>query len=118
MRIDFDSCDQPRAVSPRASKLQRSRQIIHESEPYVVDLRIQVDPVSQRFHVTGQVLNYGNPEREVGAIEVLVLGRGRIVARTSAASSGEFSLAFDPERDLRLFINIQEHRAIVIELMS
>jgi hypothetical protein len=98
--------------------MQWSRQVIHESEPYVVDLRIQVDPVSNRVQVTGQVLNCWNEEGEVGAIDVIALAGGRIISKTSASGSGEFSLAFESERDSRLFINIRGHRAIGIELTS
>jgi hypothetical protein len=82
----------------------------------VIDLRMQIDPGSGCVELTGQILNSWNAGVETGAVDVIVLSGDRVVAKTSATTSGEFDLGFDSERDLRLFLNIRGQRAIGIEL--
>ncbi len=115
-RLVFDSWEHPAAVVSRASTMQFTRQVIHEAEPFVVDLRIEYDPGSKGIMLTGQIVNSSNAEQDLESVEVILLSGERQVAKTSANASGEFDLAFEAEEELRLFIDIWGRRAIGIVL--
>jgi hypothetical protein len=115
-RLVFDSWEHPGAVVARASTMEFTRQVIHEASPFVIDLRIEYDPVSRGVLLAGQVVDSLNAEQDLGPVEVILLRGDRQVAETSANPSGEFDLGFAAEEELRLFINIRGQRAIGIVL--
>jgi hypothetical protein len=114
-RTVFDSLQQPVPAMVRASP-SRSRQLVHEAEPFVIDLRVESDPIRNRLFLVGQVLNARHPDQAVRGVDVVLLSGEELVMRTSASDSGEFDLEWDREEDLRLFINIRGQRAIGIVL--
>jgi hypothetical protein len=115
-RLVFDSWEHPAAVASRASTMQFTRQVIHEAEPFVIDLRIEHDPGSNHVLLTGQVVNSLNAEQDIEPVEVIVLRGNQVVARTSTTTTGEFDLEFQAEEELRLIIDIRGQRAIGIVL--
>lgn len=115
-RLVFDSWEHPAAVVSRASAMQFTRQVIHESQPFVIDLRIEYDPGSKGVLLAGQIVNSSNAEQDLEPAEVILLRGERVVAKASANTLGEFDLRFDAEEELRLFINIRGQRAIGIVL--
>jgi hypothetical protein len=94
------------------------RQLVHDAEPFVIDLRLESDPIGRRTFLTGQVLNSANPEEMLGDIDVVLLSGERLIKRTVATNSGEFELELGHEQDMQLFINIRGERAIGITLPS
>ncbi|MBV8072495.1 MAG: hypothetical protein JO270_21510 [Acidobacteriaceae bacterium] len=114
--LKFDSFLQPSLAMVRGSAPSR-RHLVHQAEPYVVDLRLESDPrASNRTFLTGQILNSEYPDGSSAVIDVVLLGGDRLLGKTVASSSGEFELELDPEEDMRLFINIRGQRAIGIAL--
>lgn len=111
----FDSFKQPSFASVRASA-SSSRQLLHESEPFTIDLRLESDPAHKRIYLIGQILNAKNPDEESSGIDVILLKGTDLVKRTLANASGEFDLDFGSEGDMQLFINIRGRRAIGIVL--
>lgn len=107
----FDSFSQPTPAFVRGSAAP-SRRLIHEAEPFVIDLRLE--SVRDRLYLIGQILNSEKPEQAMYGIDILLLRGEDLVARTKASSSGEFELQCDRDRALRLFVNIRGHRAIGI----
>ncbi len=59
-------------------------------------------------------MNSEDPDEEMQGVDVLLLNGEDLVARTKATGSGEFDLECEPDRNLRLFINIRGYRAIGI----
>ena len=110
-QLIFDSFIQPAPAFIRSST-SASRRVIHEAPPFVIDLRLET--VGDRLFLIGQILNSENPDAGLHGVDVLLLEDEDLVASTKANSSGEFELQCARNRDLRLFINIREHRAIGI----
>jgi hypothetical protein len=115
-RLVFDSWEHPSAVVARASTMQFIRQVIHEAEPFVIDLRMERESGRDLVLLTGQVVNSLNAEQEIEAVDVIVLSGEHEIAKAPANSSGEFDLAFKAEDELRLVVDIHGQRAIGIVL--
>jgi hypothetical protein len=114
-RLVFDSNRESAFAFIRGSKAT-SRQLLHEAEPFVIDLRLESDPARRAMLLIGQVLDRRFPNKAVGNIDVVLLSGEHVVAKTSANSSGEFDFGFGLKDDLKLFIDIRGERAIGIVL--
>ena len=111
----FDSNKAPAIAFVRGTKVA-SRQLLHESEPFVIDLRLEYEPGRRTRLLIGQVLDRRFPNKDVGNIDVVLLSGEDVLARTSANVSGEFEFGFGQKEDLKLFIDIRRERAIGIVL--
>jgi hypothetical protein len=114
-RLMFDSFSQPSPAMVRAVA-HSSRQLIHQAEPYLIDLKLESDPSHKRIFLVGQIVNRENPTEQLGVIDVVLLRGADIVRKTQASPSGEFDLDFASAEDLQLFINLQGQRALGIAL--
>ncbi|MBV9083115.1 MAG: hypothetical protein JOZ62_10590 [Acidobacteriaceae bacterium] len=114
-RLTFDSSQQVAPATVRGS-ISTSRQLLHESEPFVIDLRLESDPHQRSISLIGQVLNSENPGKSVEGVDVVLLSGEDLIARTAGNKSGEFELGFDSKENLQLFVNIRGHHAIGIVL--
>ncbi len=114
-RLVFDNVTQPIPALVRAAS-HSSRQVVHEAEPFVIDLRLQSDPARKRITLVGQVLNSKNPQQAVSGVDIVLLSDHQLVKQTLANSLGEFDLDFGPEPNLQLLINIRGQRAIGLML--
>jgi hypothetical protein len=116
-RLVFDSFSRPLPAFVR-SVAPASRQLVHETEPYMIDLRLESDPTQERISLMGQVLNSKNPEQMIDDVEVLLIGNNKEepLAATSINSMGEFQLELPSEEGLQLLVNIRGQKAIGIVL--
>jgi hypothetical protein len=114
-RVVFDSLTQPSPAMVRAVA-HTTRQLVHESEPYLIDLKLEGDPARKRIFLAGQIINSENPAQQLGVIDVVLLRGTEVIRKTQASPSGEFDLDFGIDEDLQLFINLRGQRAIGIVL--
>lgn len=114
-RLVFDSFQQAEPAMMRGFP-QPSRQLVHESEPFVIDLRLESDPLRKRISLLGQILNSRYPENAIRGVDVILLRGEDVIQKTSTNPLGEFVLEFGRDENLRLFINIRGQRAIGIVL--
>jgi hypothetical protein len=114
-RLVFDSFHHSPQAALRGAK-PVTRQLLHESEPFVIDLRLESDPARKRIFLMGQILNSEKPEEVVSDVEVVLLAGEKLVKRGAVNPSGEFDLELGPDANLHLFINIRGQRAIGIAL--
>lgn len=114
-RLVFDSSRAPAVASVRASK-GTSRQLVHEAEPFVIDIRLESEPGRRSRFLIGQVLDRRSANKTVGNIDVVLLSGEDVVSKTSTNASGEFEFGFGLKDDLKLFIDIRGERAIGIVL--
>jgi hypothetical protein len=115
-QLTFDSFYHPLPAMVRASA-SGARQLVHHAHPYVIDLRLEADPLrGKQTFVTGQILNSEHPEEGSGLIEVILLSGDRLLGKARANPSGEFALELGREEDMQLFISIRGQRAIGIDL--
>jgi hypothetical protein len=115
--LSFDTLRHPVPALVRGST-PSSRQLVHEAEPFVIDLRLEADPVRNRVLLIGQILDSDHPEKPMGGVDVILLNGEELLAKTRASSSGEFNLQCERENDLRLFINIPGQSPIGIDLID
>ncbi len=116
-RLLFDSFAQPATAMVR-SPMRSSRQLLYESDPFTVDLRLESDPLRKHTSITGQILNSQSPEQSTSAIDVVLLSGERLIRRAKANAEGEFEIDFGAESDVQLFIDISGKRAIGIDLAA
>ncbi len=118
VRLTVPVFDSLTAAPPAAlrSSPSFSRQVVHEAEPFVIDLRLEYGSNQRVISLVGQVLNHQNPEEPAGIVDVVLLSEETLVTKTRADTSGEFHIEFDPEPNLQLLINIEGHRAIGLVL--
>jgi hypothetical protein len=116
-RLIFDSSQ---AAAPAAVRGATAcdQQLLQESKPYLVDVRVECEPARKRVHLTGQVLNSEEPDKNVVDAEIFLLKGEHLAARTKANASGEFSLEFKDEEGLQLFVDIPGKQVIEIRLPS
>ncbi len=114
-RLIFDSFRHPSPALLRGSK-SASRQLVHESEPFVIDLRLEADPARKRIFLIGQILNTEALDETVSNVDVVLLAGDKLVRRGVVNASGEFDLELNDGANLQLFINIRGQRAIGIAL--
>jgi len=115
----FDSLYESPGASLRAavrSSPQFSRQLVHEAEPFVIDIRLDYGSSLGEIRLIGQVLNAQKPENMIRGVDIILLSEDGLVKRTHANNSGEFVLEFNPEPSLQLLINIRGFRAIGLVL--
>ena len=112
-QLIFDSFMQPAPAFVR-SATSASRHLVHESRPFVIDLRLET--VGDRLFLIGQILNSESPDEIPQGIDIFLLEDEDLVAREKTNGSGEFEIQYTRERNLRLFVNIRGHRAIGIVL--
>lgn len=111
----FDSLTETPRAALRSSP-SFSRQLVHEAEPFVIDLRLEYASNRRVISLVGQVLNHKTPEETAGIVDVVLLSEETLVKKTRADTSGEFHIEFIPEPNLQLLINIEGHRAIGLVL--
>jgi hypothetical protein len=114
-KLVFDSLRQPTPAFVRSST-SSSRRLVHEAEPFVIDLRLE--SIRENLFLIGQILNSERPTEGLYGVDILLVDGEDLVAKTKASTSGEFEVQCDRHRvrDLRLFINIRGHRAIGITI--
>ena len=114
-KLVFDSQSRQALAFVRGAKAT-ARQLLHEAEPFVIDIRLESDSGRRTMSLIGQVLDSRYPDKVVGDVDVVLLSGDHVVARTSANASGEFGFGCSLKNDLRLFINIGGERAIGVVL--
>ncbi len=111
----FDSSQAPAAATVRGSTVS-DRQFLQKAKHSLVDVRLERESARKWVHLTGQVLNSEEPDKNVADVEVFLLKEEHLAAKNKASASGEFSLQFKDETDLQLFVDVRGKRVIEIQL--
>ena len=111
----FDSFRQPLAAGVRASG-PSPRQMLYKAGTYVV--RLRVEPADEnRLSIVGQVVDDGEPGRELRDLAVLVLNGKETVDRTLTNHLGEFALDPEPADNLRLSVGVPDRNPLTVPLL-
>jgi hypothetical protein len=114
-RLIFDSFRQPLLAGSRGSAVP-TRQLLHKSGPFLVDLCVEPDRVRNQVLLAGQVLSSKTPQKDMKDVEVVLQRELQLVAQATADSLGEFHLEFSPQENLRLFVEVPGETTIGIVL--
>jgi hypothetical protein len=113
-RLIFDSFLQPVLAGVRGSDAG-SRRLVKRSGRWIIDLRMESEG-SDRVSMAGQVLQSGEWTGAPRAREVSVMYGEELLARTEANQFSEFQLQFPAGRNLRLYVEIDGERPIMVNL--
>ena len=112
-RLIYDSFHEPLPAGIR-SAMRSSRQALYKTGSFVLDLRLEALPGTNRLSLVGQVLHQADPLKGVTDLPVVLVTEKSKVAETTTNAFGEFQLEFDADKKNRLSIVLDEKRAIVI----
>jgi hypothetical protein len=111
----WDSMRQPQLAGVR-SLTASPCQLIYRAGDYVIDLRVDSAPGSERFSLAGQILNSANPGKAVAQIPVTLEGPKPVTVTTN--EFGEFHFDFDGGTAIRLNVNLTEGGTVIIPVGS
>lgn len=114
-RLVFDSFRQAALPDVRASG-RGTRQTVHKSGRFLIDMRMELQPGSKRICLTGQVLDSTGPDRTVNDLSLFLVREQQLLARTTTNQFGEFHLEFAQSGKHRVLVQIPEERAIAVPL--
>jgi hypothetical protein len=114
--LAFDSFRQRLAVGVRGSDWN-PRQLMYTCGDIVIDARIEMDPVSNRANLVGQVADSRDPAWKTEGMPVSLLSGSDTLLRTSTSDLGEFHFSFLPSEDLQVLIALKES-AVAVPLPS
>jgi hypothetical protein len=101
----FDSFAQPAPAGVRAAG-PTPRQLLYQTGPYTLKLRVEPEPGSDRLSIVGQILDEKDPRAALQDIGVLALQGSRMLDRTLTNRLGEFQLEPDAAKNLYLSVGI------------
>jgi hypothetical protein len=100
-RLLFDSFEHP-AVPGVRSATSHLRQLLFRAEPYQIDLQIELHQERNRFIVTGQLADLGDPEMFGHDVQITLSDRGENVVNVMTNQFGEFRAEVENSGDLQL----------------
>ncbi|HJU44443.1 MAG TPA: hypothetical protein VJ691_16570 [Vicinamibacterales bacterium] len=105
-RLVFDSFASPALAGIRSGQ-PMYRQLLYESDPYAIDLRLDGQRGEHRVLLTGQVAS-ADPQRAVGGVRVILTADGgrRVVEEIHTNDAGEFHLEYEPAPHLHLRVEV------------
>jgi hypothetical protein len=114
-RVVYDSLNSPLPAGVRSS--DRPSQVLYEAGEFVIDVQVNREragrePTAPRMVVVGQIASRARPAERLADVPVVLVSEGQIAASGLSNSLGEFSLEFDPARDVRLEIPVDGGRTI------
>ena len=101
--IRWDSPQNPLPAGIRSMRTD-SRHLACQAGGYSVDLWFDAEPVGDRFTLTGQIANAAEPEIRMGDLTAVLLSGEHPVASATTTEFGEFSLRYQPVKNLRLIL--------------
>jgi len=111
----FDSRTQPATAGTRSSVVS-ARQLLYRIGVVYVDMQVDKEVNSDRASLFGQMLDISQPGHPPVGVPVVLLDRGRSVARTSSDDNGEFQLEFSMKRDLQLSVAVDRDRPVSLPI--
>jgi hypothetical protein len=115
--LAFDSFRQPLPAGVRATGAS-PRQMLYQAGPYVLRLRVEPGPASDRLSVVGQVVDDTDPARAMRDLAVLVLAGPHAVDRTLTNHLGEFALEPEPADNLRLSVAVPGRGPLTVPVLA
>jgi hypothetical protein len=115
VEVLFDSFLQPAFEGARSSGAE-TRQLLYRADPFQIDLQLETQPGGRSVVVTGQLLNFRQPDIVGGNIQVMLSNLRGIVVRTVTDEFGEFREAIETSGDLELMFPGANDKPVVISL--
>ena len=114
-KLVFESFDQPQLAGVRSAAGKGTRHALYEAGEYSVDLRVESEQGSSRMSMVGQLAVRSQGPNTVDQVPVRLMSGRQLVAEAVSNQFGEFQLNYEPKRQLKLHIPLQ-NRGERIEL--
>jgi hypothetical protein len=114
-RVIYDSLKDPLPAGVRSG--DRPSQRLYEAGEFVIDVQVNRERpgrehAAPRMVVVGQIASRTRPGERLADVPVVLVSEGQIAASGLSNRLGEFSLEFDPGRDVCLEIPVEGGRTI------
>jgi hypothetical protein len=103
----FDSFREPALAGVRAAG-RSPRYLLYKAGRYFIRLQVEREAGTDRLSFVGQIVDEAQPKTALQELPVLLLSGKDTLDRTVTNALGEFQLASDPSKDLRLSVGIPE----------
>jgi len=113
----FDSFVEPSISGARISVVS-ARQLLFRIGAVFVDLEVGHETTSDRASLVGQMLDSSHPGHPLAGVPVVLLDRGRSVARTFSNDNGEFQLEFAMKSNLKLSVAVDRNGPVCLPITS
>ncbi len=111
----FDSFRDPMPFGVR-SVSNMVRYLLFRAGSYVVEMRLEFVPGSQRYTVTGQVLNPDDDALKLDKVPVRLRSERTEIVRTLTNHFGEFTLEYETGRNVHICLEVSRQNDISIPL--
>ena len=102
----YDSFRDPLPAGVRTQQ-RIIRQTLYQAKEYSLDLRLEHERGSAAVTLIGQVANQKEPNKHVAGVPVFLLCGKVVVAHAVSNQFGEFHMAYEPKRRLRLYVAVK-----------
>jgi hypothetical protein len=106
-KLVFDSFREPALAGVR-SQGEVTHQAMYEAGDYCVDLRLEHERGAGAVILAGQIANRKQPEQRVSGVPVILMLGKEVVGRTVSNGSGEFQIACQAKKSLRLYVPLRQ----------
>jgi hypothetical protein len=115
-RLILDGLASPGLAGARSAAAGEANFVYHAGD-YQIDVQIERDPESDEMAVVGQVANRAQSGRPVSGIAVVLMARGKPIARAESNQFGEFCLVGRALQGLTLRLPLEsDGKQVVIAL--
>jgi hypothetical protein len=106
-RLVFDSFASPALAGIRSGQ-PLYRQLLYETPPYAIDLRIEQHRGDRLVSLTGQVSTI-DPTRSISGVRVTLSGQrgGHVITQMQTNDTGEFHCDYEPAPRLQLKVAVE-----------
>jgi hypothetical protein len=114
-KLVFESLAQPQLAGVRSAAVRGTRHALYEAGEYSVDVRVESEQGSGRMNMVGQLAVRSQAPNTLDQVPVRLMSGRQLVAEAVSNQFGEFQLNYEPKRQLKLHIPLQ-NRGERIEL--
>ena len=114
----FDSLLSGALAGTREIQGTSLQQVLYQSDPYTVELRLEQESNPSSQLVIGQLLRHQGEAQAVADVPVLVMSNGEVVGRDITSRFGEFQAAGLPTESLQLCLLVDPSSCIELPLGS
>jgi len=113
----FDSFSAPLVAGVRSTGTS-PRQLLYGAGDHRIDVRIEPRADSEKVTLVGQILDSANPNRELGAVSVVLMKGRKILTSAATNRFGEFHLHCDMNNKLELRFTLPQGREVSVALID
>ena len=117
----FDSVSKLAPAGARAASAVSAipkQQLLYRIGTIYIDMALGKQTNSDRTSLIGQMLDSSRPGSPPAGVPVILMSRGRSVARTASNDYGEFQFEFVAQRDLELAVAVNRDKPVCLPIAT